>query len=374
MKLKSVKLLAISLFAMLLAACGESVDKAATSSVVAVQPQQTFEWKMVTTWPKNFPGLGAGANRYAELVNEMSGGRLEVKVYGAKELVGALEVFDAVSRGTAELGHGGAYYWKGKAAAAQFFSAVPFGMTAQEMNGWLYHGGGLELWQEVYEPFGLVPLAVGNSGTQMGGWFNKEINTIADLEGLKMRLPGLGGEVLRRAGGVPVLLPGGEIFPSLQTGTIDATEWVGPYNDLAFGLHKAAKYYYYPGWHEPGTTMELIVNKEALESLPADLQSIVKNAAKVANLEMLADFTARNNKALKSLVEEHGVELRKFPDEVLLKLRELSEQVIADEVANDPLSAKVYESFKAFNDQVVEYHRISEQAYLNARTHAKTME
>lgn len=374
MKLKSVRLLAISLFATLLAACGESADKAATSSVVAAQPQQTFEWKMVTTWPKNFPGLGAGANRYAELVNEMSGGRLEVKVYGAKELVGALEVFDAVSRGTAELGHGGAYYWKGKAAAAQFFSAVPFGMTAQEMNGWLYHGGGLELWQEVYEPFGLVPLAVGNSGTQMGGWFNKEINTIADLEGLKMRLPGLGGEVLRRAGGVPVLLPGGEIFPSLQTGTIDATEWVGPYNDLAFGLHKAAKYYYYPGWHEPGTTMELIVNKEALESLPADLQSIVKNAAKVANLEMLADFTARNNKALKSLVEEHGVELRKFPDEVLLKLRELSEQVIADEVANDPLSAKVYESFKAFNDQVVEYHRISEQAYLNARTHAKTME
>lgn len=373
MKLKSIKLLAISLFAVLLMACEESVDSSSQSAAIA-PTQETIHWKMVTTWPKNFPGLGAGANRYAQLVNEMSGGRLEVKVYGAKELVGALETFDAVSRGTAELGHGGAYYWKGKAAAAQFFSAVPFGMTAQEMNGWLYQGGGLELWQEVYEPFGLVPLAVGNSGTQMGGWFNKEINTIADLEGLKMRLPGLGGEVLRRAGGVPVLLPGGEIFPSLQTGAIDATEWVGPYNDLAFGLHKAAKYYYYPGWHEPGTTMELIVNKEALESLPADLQSIVINAAKVANIDMLANFTARNNQALKTLVDEHGVELRKFPDDVLLKLRELSEQVIAEEVAKDPMSAKVYKSFKAFNDQAVEYHRISEQAYLNARTHAKTME
>lgn len=370
MKLKSIKVLAVAFFAVLLAACEEPANKSSQGEVQ--QPQQTIHWKMVTTWPKNFPGLGTGANRYAELVNEMSGGRLNVKVYGAKELVGALEVFDAVSRGTAELGHGGAYYWKGKAAAAQFFSAVPFGMTAQEMNGWLYHGGGLELWQEVYAPFGLVPLAVGNTGTQMGGWFNKEINSIADLEGLKMRLPGLGGEVLRRAGGVPVLLPGGEIFPSLQTGAIDATEWVGPYNDQAFGLHKAAKYYYYPGWHEPGTTMELIVNKEALMSLPADLQSIVQNAAKIANLEMLADFTARNNQALTSLVHEHGVELRKFPDEVLLKLRELSEQVIAEEVAKDAMSAKVYASFKAFHDQALEYHRISEQAYLNARTQTKT--
>lgn len=373
MKLKSLKLLVVSMFAVLLAACEEPSNKA-TESVAAAQPQQTIQWKMVTTWPKNFPGLGAGANRYAELVNEMSGGRLEVKVYGAKELVGALETFDAVQRGTAELGHGGAYYWKGKAPAAQFFSAVPFGMTAQEMNGWLYYGGGMELWQEVYEPFGILPLAVGNSGTQMGGWFNREINSLEDLKGLKMRMPGLGGEVLRRAGGVPVLLPGGEIFPSLQTGTIDATEWVGPYNDLAFGLHKAAKFYYYPGWHEPGTTMELIVNKQALESLPADLQAIVKYAAAVANLEMLADYTTRNNQALKSLVEEHGVELRKYPDEVLVKLRELSEEVLAEEVANDPMSAKVYESFKAYKEQASDYHSIAEQAYLNTRTPAKTME
>ena len=201
-------------------------------------------------------------------------------MYGAGELVPAFEVFDAVSRGTAEMGHGAAYYWKGKSEAAQFFAAVPFGMNAQEMNAWFYYGGGLELWREIYAPFGLMPAPAGNTGVQMGGWFNKEINRLDDLKGLKMRIPGLGGEVLRRAGGTPVNLPGGEIFTALQTGAIDATEWVGPYNDLAFGLHKAAKYYYYPGWHEPGTTLEAIVNKQAFDALPKDLQSIVRMPAR----------------------------------------------------------------------------------------------
>ncbi len=210
----------------------------------------------------------------------MCGGRIQVKVYGAKELVPAFEVFDAVSRGTAEMGHGAAYYWKGKNEAAQFFSTVPFGLTAQEMNGWIYHGGGQALWEELYDQFGLVPAPAGNTGVQMGGWFNKEINCLADLKGLKMRIPGLGGEVLRRAGGTPVNLPGGELFTSLQSGTIDATEWVGPYNDLAFGLYKAAKYYYYPGFHEPGTFLEAMINQKALESLPEDLQAIVMNACR----------------------------------------------------------------------------------------------
>ena len=185
-------------------------------------------WKLVTTWPKNFPGMGTGANKLAELIGQMSGGRIEVKVYGAGELVPAFEIFDAVSRGTAEMGHGAAYYWKGKSEAAQFFASVPFGLTAQEMNSWLYYGGGMELWQELYAGFGLVPAAAANTGVQMGGWFNKEINSVDDLKGLKMRIPGLGGEVLRRAGGTPVSLPGGEIFTSLQSGNIDATEWVGP--------------------------------------------------------------------------------------------------------------------------------------------------
>jgi TRAP-type mannitol/chloroaromatic compound transport system substrate-binding protein len=225
------------------AGCKPAEQASQTGAAPAAAAFKSVKWKMVTTWPKNFPGLGTGANYLAELITRMSGGRIEVKVYGAGELVPAFEVFDAVLQGTAQLGHGAAYYWKGKSEAAQFFSAVPFGLTAAEMNAWLYHGGGMELWQETYAPFGLIPMAAGNTGVQMAGWFNREINSLEDLKGLKMRIPGLGGEVLARAGGVPVNMPGGELFTALQSGAIDATEWVGPYNDLAFGFYKAAKYY-----------------------------------------------------------------------------------------------------------------------------------
>ncbi len=328
---------------------------------------EKFKWKMVTTWPKNFPGLGTGANHLAKLISQMSGGRMQVKVYGAKELVPAFEVFDAVSSGTAEMGHGAAYYWKGKTEAAQFFSSVPFGLTAQEMNGWLYHGGGMELWELLYDRFNLVPAAAGNTGVQMGGWFNKEINSLQDMQGLKMRIPGLGGEVLKRLGGTPVNLPGGELYTALQSGAIDATEWVGPYNDLAFGLYKAARYYYYPGWHEPGPTLEAIINKTAFSKLPKDLKSIVLNACKVANQDMLAEYTARNNAALHTLITRHKVKLRQYPDDVLAKLRQLSDEVVAEVAAKDKLSKQVYASFRQFRDQVMEWHKVSEQSYLRAR-------
>jgi len=326
-----------------------------------------IKWKMVTTWPKNFPGLGTGANKLAKLITDMSGGRLKIKVYGANELVPAMEIFDAVSRGTAQMGHGASYYWKGKSEAAQFFAAVPFGLNAQEMNGWLYHGGGMELWQEVYKPFGIIPAAAGNTGVQMAGWFNREINSTADLKGLKMRIPGLGGEVLKRAGGTPVSLPGSEIFTSLKTGAIDATEWVGPYNDLAFGLHKAAKYYYYPGWHEPGTTLEALINEKAFAALDKDLQLIVKTACAMVNQDMLAEYTARNQTALDTLVKKHKVDLRKLPDAVLQQLHGLSVDVVADVAAKDPVSMKVYRSFDKFSKQVKNWTDISELAYLNVR-------
>jgi len=348
----------------ILVGCGEHGSAPATT---AKAPAETLHWKMVTTWPKDYPGLGTGANFLAELIGQMSGGRIHVRVYGAKELVPALEIFDAVSQGTAEMGHGAAYYWKGKSEAAQFFSAVPFGLTAQEMNGWLYHGGGMKLWAEVYAPFGLVPTAAGNTGVQMAGWFNKEINGVADLQGLKMRIPGLGGEVLRRAGGTPVNLPGGEIFTSLQSGAIDATEWVGPYNDLAFGFYKAAKYYYYPGWHEPGTTLECFINKKAFEALPPDLQSIVANACRVANQDMLAEYTARNNAALQTLIHEHHVELRRLPEDALAKLRELSDEVVAEIAEKDPISHKVYDSFVRFRRQAMAWSDLAERTYLNVR-------
>ena len=346
---------------------GSIAAGSALAPAVASGKKVEHKWKMVTTWPKNFPVLGTGANQLAELINEMSGGRIHVKVYGASELIPAFEVFDAVSRGTAEMGHGSAYYWKGKIEEAQFFSTVPFGMNATEMTAWLYHGGGMGLWEETYRPFGVIPAAAGNTTVQMAGWFNKEINSVNDLKGLKMRIPGLGGEVLQRAGGTPVNLPGGELFTSLKTGAIDATEWVGPYNDLAFGLHKAAKYYYYPGWHEPGTTLEAIINEKAFNALDKDLQSIVKNACKIVNQDMVMEFTAKNNAALDTLVNKHKVDVRKLPDDVLAKLKQLSEEVVTELAGKNDAAKKIFASYQKFSKQVKAWHDISEKIYYDIR-------
>ncbi|MDG2273610.1 MAG: TRAP transporter substrate-binding protein [Halioglobus sp.] len=328
---------------------------------------EQFQWKMITTWPKNFPGLGFAAENFARSVEEMSNGRLKVHVYGAGEIVPALGVFEAVAEGVVDAGHGAAYYWKGKVPASVFFTAVPFGLTAQETNGWLHYGGGLELWQEAYAPYNLVPMAGGSTGVQMAGWFNKEINSIADLKGLKMRIPGLAGEVFAAAGGTAVTIPGGELYTSMQTGVIDAVEWVGPYNDKSLGFHQVAKYYYYPGWHEPGSILEFVVNKDSLEALPSDLQAIVRYASRAANQDMLDEYTARNNAALQSLVDEHGVQLRRLPDDVLLALWQGTQAVMQNLVKSDPMAAKVYASYSEFYKGVRNYHHISEQAYLNAR-------
>ncbi len=328
---------------------------------------KTYKWKMVTTWPKNFPGLGTGANRLAELLGQLSGGRIEVKVFAAGELVPAFEVFDAVSGGTADIGHGAAYYWKGKSEAAQFFAAVPFGLNAQEMSGWILHGGGQRLWDELYAPFNLKPFACGNTGVQMGGWFNREINSVADYKGLKVRMPGLGGEVLRQVGATVVSLPGGEIFQALQSGAIDATEWVGPYNDLAFGFYKAAKCYYWPGWHEPGTAMELLINRKLYEELPEDLKAVVETACRAAYSEMLAEFTARNNAALVELVQRHKVQLKRFPDAVLKQMGEISEGVVADIGGKDAMSKKFNESYRQFRGVSISWNRLVDECFSMAR-------
>ncbi len=366
-KLSTVIMLLFSM--LILNACGDnSSANAQSSSSAATTPTEVIKWKMVTTWPKNFPGLGTGANNLAKKINQLSGGRMEVRVYGAGELVPALETFDAVSRGTAQMGHGAAYYWKGKNDVFQFFSTVPFGLTAQEMNGWLYNGGGLELWQKAYAKYNLIPMPAGNMGVQMGGWFNKEINNLDDLKGLKMRIPGLGGEVLKRAGGTPVNLPGGELFTAMQSGTIDAVEWVGPFNDLTFGFYKVAKFYYYPGWHEPGTTLEAIINKEAFEALPADLQVIVKSACKLANHEMLAEYVSRNNDALQTLINKHKVQVKRFPDDVLEKLRTLSDDVVKELANKDAFASEVYESFSSYRKKTENWSEYSERAYLNVRS------
>lgn len=338
------------------------------SNVAAdISGQKIYQWKMVTTWPKNFPGLGLAPENFSRWVDEMSNGRLKIQVHGANEIVPALGVFDAVSSGSVQMGHGAAYYWKGKIPAAPFFTSVPFGMNAQELNGWLHYGGGMELWREIYGPFNLIPFAGGNTGVQMAGWFNREINSVADLKGLKMRIPGLGGEVFSRAGGTAVNIPGGELYTSLQSGVIDATEWVGPYNDLAFGFHQIAKYYYYPGWQEPGPALEIIVNKDAYNSLPPDLQKIIEIAARAANQDMLDEYTARSNSALNELVEKHGVDIRPLPDDVLATLKKLSFEVYDETAKDDPVFAKVYAAYKSYMEDIQDYHKLSEEAYYKTR-------
>ncbi|MBV1904977.1 MAG: TRAP transporter substrate-binding protein [Pseudomonadales bacterium] len=333
----------------------------------AESQQKIYRWKLITTWPKNLPGLGTAPVEMAKRVAAMSGGRLDIKVYAAGELVPAFGVFDAVSQGNAQMGHGAAYYWRGKIPIAAMFATVPFGLLAQEMNAWLHYGGGLELWREAYAPFNLRPLTGGNSGMQMAGWFNREIKSLADIQGLKMRIPGLGGEVFQRAGGVAVAMPGSEVFTAMQTGVIDATEWVGPYNDIALGLHTVGKYYYYPGWHEPGSALETIINQDAWDELPEDLQLILETANQAMNQAMLDEFTARNAISLRTLVDEHGVIVKKLPDDVLQAFREISEQVVFENAQSDELSKRIYKSYAEFKNRMTAYQAIADQAYINVR-------
>ena len=329
--------------------------------------REQYRWRLVTTWPKNFPGLGYGPEYFAELVNEMTAGQLHVQVYGSGELVPALGVFDAVSSGSVEMGHGAAYYWKGKIPAAPFFTAVPFGMNAQEVNAWVMYGGGLELWRELYEPFNVVPFLGGNTGVQFAGWFNKEIRSIEDIKGLKMRIPGIAGEVFSLAGGAAVTIAGSELYTSMQTGVIDATEWVGPYNDLAFGLPEVGEFYYYPGWHEPGSALELIINKDVWDDLPFHLQKIIEVAARATNQNMLDEFTARNSGAMRNIKERYGIEPKPLPPEVMSEFKRFAIQYYEELSASDPEFARVYDSYRGFLEEVQAWHLVSEEAYYNAR-------
>lgn len=349
------------------AALGAGAAAATSAFPKPALSQNLMKWRMQTTWPKNFPGLGTGANKLAEFIGKASGGRLTVEVFGGGEIVPPFETMDAVGNGTIEMGHGAPYYWKGKVPATQFIAAIPFGLNAAEQNSWIQFGGGQEIADKVYGELGCKFFASGNTGVQAGGWFNKEINSLEDYKGLKMRIPGLGGEVVKAAGGNVVNLPGGEIPPALASGTIDATEWVGPYNDLAFGLYKSAKFYYYPGWHEPATVLDNFVSLTAWESLSDDLKAIVQTANAYTNSYVINEFKANNNQSLDTLVNKHGVVLKKFPDEVLSGLGKLAGEVIGDLAGADPLSREVLESTIAFRNQAIAYAKVSDQAFYNAR-------
>ncbi|HSR56006.1 MAG TPA: TRAP transporter substrate-binding protein [Alphaproteobacteria bacterium] len=333
----------------------------------ATATRSKLNWTMVTTWPEKFPGLGTSAERLAQRITAMSGGELTVKVAAAGTVVPAFGSFDAVSQGSVEMGHAASYYWQGKSKSFNFFAAVPFGLTAQELSAWIHYGGGQALYDEGYAQFGLKPFLAGNTGVQMGGWFKNEITSMEDFKGLKMRMPGLGGEVLRRVGATAESLPGGEIFTALTSGRIDATEWVGPWNDLAFGFHKIAKNYYWPGFHEPGTGIECFVNKAKYDALPAHLQAVITTACRAEAEAMLGEFNRRNGAALKTLIEEHGVMLRRFPEDVMAALGKAAAEVLGELEGADDLTKRTYESFRDFREEAVSWSRLSDQGFLDMR-------
>ena len=344
------------------AACGPAGDETLQQS-----SSETHSWRMVTSWPPNFPGFGASANRLAERIGELSEGRIDIEVYAAGELIPAFEVFDTVARGNLQMGHSSPTYWRGTLPSAPIFSSVPFGMLASEHKAWMDHGGGLELWREIYGAQGIVPFVAGNTGAQMGGWFKSEIHSTDDLLGLKMRISGFGAEVLQRAGAVAVSLPGSELFTSLATGVIDATEWNGPFNDMAWGLQEVASYYYYPGWHEPSGVLEALISSAAYDSLSPHLKGVIGAACRTEADYVVSEFAARNQQALRTLTLEHGVQLRRFPDEVLTTLRRLSQEAMADLAASDPDLARVYASYRSYADSIGAWHEISEGAHAGIR-------
>ncbi|MEM7225462.1 MAG: TRAP transporter substrate-binding protein [Pseudomonadota bacterium] len=350
---------------------------AASGSTLALATPATAQdiqsLTLATAWPRGAPGVGVNAERFARRVEALSGGRLSIRLFGAGELVPAFEVLDAVQRGTADLGHGTAYYWSGKQQALHYFTGVPFGLTAVEFVAWLRFGGGQALWDKVMAPFGVVPFYAGSSGPQAGGWFRREITSPEDFLGLKFRIAGLGAQVLRRMGTTTVTTPPGEIYGALASGAVDGADWVGPWNDIAFGLHKVAPYYYLPGFHEPGPGLEILVNRKRFEGLAPDLQEVLRSAAEATALETLADFTYHNIRTFAELETTYGVTPRHFPPAVIERLAAESRAVLKALAQRNSLTAKVWESYGAFLDQARAYAPFSELGSLATREAAGSM-
>ncbi|MEP1206764.1 MAG: TRAP transporter substrate-binding protein [Rhizobiaceae bacterium] len=330
--------------------------------------QSKIEWRMVTSWPKNLPGPGITAQRLADSITKMSDGALTVKLHAAGEIVPALEVFSAVSGGVAQMGHTASLFWGGKMPAAPLFTAGPFGLTPIEHITWINHGGGQAIWDKLYEPFGIKPLMAGNTGFQMGGWYKNELKSVADLAGLKIRMPGLGGEVMRLLGASPVTLAPGEILTALQSGVIDATEFLGPSSDFAMGFYKAAKFYYAPGFHEPNGTGEALISKQALAALPSHLQTIVEQACAAENILALGESEWMNAARLKILVEEKGVQLRDYPADIIEAARIATGDALDSLAARDALTAEAVNSFRAASSHLKDWSSESIQKFLAARS------
>jgi TRAP-type mannitol/chloroaromatic compound transport system substrate-binding protein len=346
-----------------LTACSRKDATTAAGTTASALP--AINWQMATSWPVSLDTIFGGAQVFADRVAAMTGGQFKISPRAAGEIAPGTEVLNVVSQGAVPCGHSAGYYYVGKSPAAAFGTSMPFGLNAQQQNAWLYDGGGLTLLQDLYaKKFNVIQFPCGNTGAQMGGWFRKEITSIADLKGLKMRIPGLGGKVMAKLGVTVQTLPGGEIFQALQTGAIDAAEWVGPYDDEKLGINRVAKYYYSPGWWEPGPTLELQINLNEWKKLPIVYQEIIKSAAAESNLTMLARYDARNNEALQRL-KAAGVQLRTYSPEILAAAEKASFELYDEFAAQDGDFKTIYESWKGFRDRVYAWNNLNEASFAN---------
>jgi TRAP-type mannitol/chloroaromatic compound transport system substrate-binding protein len=343
--------------------CASSGSSSAPDTATTDASLPEIEWQMATSWPQSLDTLFKGAQTFADRVAAMTGGKFKITARAAGELAPGLEVLDVVSQGAVPCGHTASYYYIGKSPIMGFGSSLPFGFTAQQQNAWLYEGGGLKMLQDFYATkFAVIQFPAGNTGAQMGGWFRKEISAVADLQGLKMRIPGLGGQVMGKLGVTVQTLAGGEIFQALQTGAIDAAEWVGPYDDEKLGLNKVAQFYYYPGWWEPGTTLEVQINLNEWKKLPAEYQEVVRTAAFEANMETLARYDTVNNEALQRLVDS-GVQLRGYSNEIMAAAEQASFEIYDEFATKDADFKSIFEQWKQFRDRVYAWNKLNEGSF-----------
>lgn len=315
----------------------------------------TEKWKLVTSWPKGAPGVGTGAQTVVDYINAMSGGRIEIKLYGAGEIVPPFEVMSAVENGVVEMAHTTPYFAVSKNRVLNFFTTIPFGMMEREFEAWITFGDGQALWDEAYAQFGLKSFYSGSSGIQSAGWFQKEIKSLDDMKGLNMRIAGLGADILRELGVNTILMPPGEIFTSLQAGAIDAAEWVGPWNDMGFGLDRIAKHYYLPAFHEPSAALETLINKDRYEALPADLQQIIQMACKAASATTSSQFAYYNILSLPELAAKEGITINPLPDDVIAACHKVLPDVMTKLKDSSPLATKTYNSYVEFTKKCINY-------------------
>jgi TRAP-type mannitol/chloroaromatic compound transport system substrate-binding protein len=338
-----------------------------TVAAPAVARAQTLRWRMVTSWPKRLPGPGMSAERVAERISALSGGRLQITVQAAGEVVPAFEVLDAVGGSVAEMGHTAAFYWQGKQPAAAYYTTVPFGLTPMEHVAWVEAGGGQALWDELYAPFGVKPFMGGNTGVCMGGWFRRELKSLDDLKGLKVRSLGLGGEVYRRLGATPQTTPPGEILTSLQSGVLDGAEFVGPGTDIALGLYRVAPLYYGPGFNKPNGTGECLVNLKLWEGLAGDLKAIIAHACAAEASFALSEMERLNAQALAALTERNNVRLASFSADVVGAARRQAADNQAELATRSDIARRINESYADFRSRTAAWSRVSIKAVLEAR-------